>query len=229
MNKVNKIFSSLIKSHSMDDLFELWYEDKQHNDNFLMYIGVEEDEVKESFDEEIYDGDDYPQVTYNKDLIEVDFKKYKKNFDKHLEEIVKEKARDWFEDRHQEFIHDFEKHIEISAQGIIAYRSLSVSDPETFLLHASENIFEKDYSGVGIYWSFDKNRAESHWSNGSKHEIVLKAIIPFSAIDQKTTFLLNFDPSTGADEAEIRVVEGSELIILGTDEEHFDTSFKVIA
>lgn len=226
MSKLEQVFNKLPDN---DELFEKWFSEYESADNFLSNINFDDDETLEAnFDLEICDNDDYPKCRYNKDLKKIDKTSYDKALSTYKNEKIKEKANDWFYDRQYELQNDFEKHATLSKSGIICYRSLTVADAEEFLLLLSGGIYQDPYTGVGIYWAFDKNKAEAHWSNG-KEEVVLKALIPFSAIDQERSFLLNFCPSLGLEEAEIRVSEGSEIIILGTDTETFSESFTVEA
>lgn len=226
MSKFSQIFNKLQDDNTM---FEKWFEEYEGSDNFLENIGSEDEEqLEEKFELEICESENYPKCRYYKDLKEVDKKEYLKLLEEYQNKKIKEQAETWFYDRQYEMINDFEKHASITPQGLVCYRTLTVEDTDEFLLLISIGEYQEPYTGVGIYWAFDENKAEAHWSQ-SKNKITLKALIPFSAIDQDKSFILNFCPSIGSEEAEIRVFEGSEIIILGTDTENFNDPFQVKA
>lgn len=212
------------KIKSNDSLFEKWYENTSDNDNFKEYMGFDEDESVEAFDHDFCDDDEYGR--YNKDMKDKYPKVYNKKLGEYQDSLLKEKARDWFDDRLYEFEEDLNNIIELTDKGVICYRAICVPDKEEFIFKLAHGVYLENYSGVGIYWSWDADKAEAHWGDGSEH-LVLKGIIPFSSIDQERTLMLNLDPAIGLEEAEIRVIEGSNVIITGIDDEIFDHQFIV--
>lgn len=50
-------------------------------------------------------------------------------------------------------------------------------------------MYPEGFKGLGHCWSWNHEKAESHWGSGDhSHEVILKALIPLSAIDRKLTF-----------------------------------------
>lgn len=90
-----------------------------------------------------------------------------------------------------------------SSPGLV-YRKITVN----------ENWFNNLKSGdnLGIYWTYDENSAESHWSK-EDIEVLLIAEIDSSNIDYKNTYLAHIIPYTGEDEKEIRLLKNTEINI----------------
>lgn len=85
------------------------------------------------------------------------------------------------------------------------YRAMSVDD--NWIEH-----LQKQGKRLGIYWSWDINRAEAHWGFNHQKEVILTAIINEKYINWKETFELNLDLSL-ADEKEIRLYKNTPLEI----------------
>lgn len=204
------------KIKSTDRLFEKWYENTYSRDNFDDYMGFNEEDATETFDHDFCENDDLG--LYNKDMKDKYPKIYNKKLELYKDSLLKEKARDWFEDRIYDFENDLTKTLEINDDGIVCYRAICIDDSDEFVFNLAHGVFLENYDGVGICWSWDKEKAQAHWGEG-KNEVVLKGVIPFSAIDQGLTILLNLDPSLGHDEAEIRLFKGSKVHIIGIDDE----------
>jgi hypothetical protein len=68
---------------------------------------------------------------------------------------------------------------------------------------------------LGVYWSYDENAAEAHWgySGGRSAFVTLHAKIPKQFIDWETTLILNLQPNCIGDEKELRVIEGSPIVV----------------
>lgn len=220
--KAEKIFNKI----PTNDYFEKWYQDTYCEDNFAENVGfyshLEDDfleEVKEEF-----------ATDNNIELEKIDenSKEFKKFFETKKDDKIKEYAEEWYENRLSDFLYSLEKIGEFTESGIICSRVITVDDKEEFLFLLINNVFMKDYNGIGVYWAWDKSKAEAHWSNG-KHAISLKALLPYAAINQESTFLLNMSPSLGMEEAEIRLHDGEEIEVVSVDDVIFDTPLKIKA
>lgn len=206
-----KIFSKIdIQKH-----FDKWFEDTKGEDNFDNEIGFydhEQEKFKENFIEKYCIKNDVEISSFK------ETKKFEKEFEEAENEKIKELAYDWYYDRLGEFVSEFNKHGQLTDQGIICAREIKVNDKDEFLFKLAHGTFLDGFDGLGVCWSWDHKKAEAHWGEG-KEKVVLKGIIPFSAIDQHQTFWLNFNPSLGAEEAEIRVNPGETIFLIEIDSE----------
>lgn len=208
------------------DRFDSWFEDTRDEDNFEERMGLygdKQEQIKEeakrdykfdnNIDDEAFDEEDS------------DFKKFLQEKE---EEELKNLAHDWFYDRLADFTSDLEIKTETHELGIVCRRAIEVEDDGEFIFHLHYGLPIGDFTGLGVCWSWDKNAAEAHWGSGG---ILMEvdAIIPWSAIDQHLTFALNMNPTLGEDEAEIRVFEGHELIVLSVNGEEFPEPITVMA
>ncbi len=119
----------------------------------------------------------------------------------------------WIERQREGF---FEAISEAAEEGdaVVVYRCLSVRDPQKFLFMIQRGIISPQFKGLGIFWSWDLEAAECHWSGGGGTDIYVKGIVPFSAINVKDTFLSNMQPSTGEVEKEIRLRHGAAVGVI---------------
>jgi len=99
-------------------------------------------------------------------------------------------------------------------------------DEKAFIKALDEGKFLKSYQGIGVYWSWDKDKAECHWGfhDGHGDEISILAWIDTKNIDYEATVVLNLAPPSGPEEAEVRVKEGSNVKVI----EVWDSKGKVI-
>lgn len=65
---------------------------------------------------------------------------------------------------------------------------------------------------LGIYWSWDARAAEAHWMENHSHEYTISGDVHVDNVEWALSIALNIHPSLG-DEREIRVVEGSPVVI----------------
>ena len=87
------------------------------------------------------------------------------------------------------------------------YRKISVNN-EWF------NNLLNDTKNMGIYWSYEKDAAETHWgyANENKPNIVeLVTTINSNQVNWDMTYMLNIEPYL-EDEKEIRLIENTEII-----------------
>ncbi len=220
--KAEKIFNKI----PTNDYFEKWYQDTYCEDNFAENVGFYshlEDELLEEVKEE-FSSDNNIDL----DTLDENSKEFRNFFEAKKEEKIKEYAEDWYENRLSDFLYSLEEIGEFTDCGIVCTRAITVDDKEEFLFLLINNVFMKDYNGIGVYWSWDHGKAEAHWSSGT-HKISLKALIPYSAINQESTFLLNMNPSLGMEEAEIRIYDEEEIEVVSVDDVIFDTPLKIKA
>ena len=122
-----------------------------------------------------------------------------------------------------DFFDDFQDKFEI-------YRKMNVN-LESFLDDIKKGRFSR-YKGIGVYWSWDKKRAEAHWGAGNKEKILLVVDIKKVNIDWITTIFVNCRLNIGKEEAEIRVKKGTQLkikYIIRENGEKIDLNLKTIA
>lgn len=153
---------------------------------------------------------------------------------KFRDEIIKDAALDWFNDRCSDFMSDLESHLEfIDNDHIKIYRAIQIKEEDfnLFLESVSNNIFLYETKGLGIYWSFHENATECHWGmNFQKARVLtldLVAIAPISAINLEITALLNLDIACGSDEKEIRIQEDSYVNLIKINNKDVDLLVKV--
>lgn len=93
------------------------------------------------------------------------------------------------------------------------YRAITVSDDFDY-----SNLLKKP---IGAYWSYDKNNAEAHWGEpGHTKTLILTAEIQNSNdVDIEESILLNLDPSIGQEEKEIRMIVGSEILLISVEDD----------
>jgi uncharacterized protein YaaR (DUF327 family) len=186
----NKSFFDLIGEQS----FETWFEEYKYSDSFEEYMRFDEREIELREEMEL-DGED------------------SKNIKEEVEKELKSYALDWYDERLCEFLDGIESTGNLLENSVRCMRVITFKEDE--LIQCIQNNNYGEYSGVGIYWSWDHSKAEAHWGSFSKgyEDIYIVSIIPFSCIDWKGTFLANLAPSTGYEEAEIKVKEGSIITV----------------
>ena len=87
---------------------------------------------------------------------------------------------------------------------ITLYRAIEVDD--NYLEYLS-----KQGKHLGIYWTYDKEQAYSHWGSGKKNEIIFTAIVNIKSINLDTSIFLYLDEFYN--EKEIRLFKGTPLNI----------------
>jgi len=198
------IFEDFINKNDIDEIFTYWKNTEEAKGSYLNERFLyDEDEQIEEWDEEF-------ESDYNE--LNKESKKYQEFIEEKKEELLSERAREWFDDRVDEIINNFDYDYEFyDEEHVIVYRSMTVLNPIDFIESIKKNDFGK-YSGVGHCWSFSKDRAESHWGEKGK-EILLTGLLRIEDINVKNTFYLNLDMSCGEDEAEIRVSPDKKILI----------------
>lgn len=121
-------------------------------------------------------------------------------------------VEDWVRDRWSDFESDFER-VATEKDGMLeANRCIGVEDAEEFLFFVANETPLPEYTGLGVYWSWNKEDAECHWGKGAEH-VYVHALIPFESIDPYVMLTQNLRPSTGEDESEIYVKEGAKVLV----------------
>lgn len=130
------------------------------------------------------------------------------------EEII----RGHIDERFWDFISDFKRVAKEHNGKLLIYRCMTVDDEGEFLFHIANGTPLEDYEGLGIFWAWDEGRAECHWGyTKGGHQLTVHALTALKSIDVYLTLLRNLDPSLGKDEAEIRLLEGASLEVLGVE------------
>lgn len=190
---IKKILSNI----DYDLFFDKWYEEYESSDNFEDYVWYNQSEETEEFHSES------PNAT------EEEFNKWENN-------QLRKYAREWFDNHIDEWDEQIEKKCQVEGDHVLVYRALTVKDENEFIDLLKNGKYIKGYSGLGVFWSWDEDKADSHWgsySEGEK-EVLLKAKIHYSLIDIDTSLILNFSPSLGLDEAEFQLIEGNDIHLL---------------
>lgn len=218
-------YQTIFESLDSLDLFETWFADHSSSDNFEENVGFwsrEEELFKESFIEDYLVENNLEQDKF--DEMDNDFIQA---YEKAKDERIKEFAKEWFDNRIADFVYDFEKKTSFTEQGLICGRRMVVPDQDEFITLVSQGKFIKDYTGLGVCWSWDIDKAEAHWGSSEGVSVLVKALIPYSGIKLLETFLLNMDSSLGENEAEIRIESGVEIEILAVDDFEFANPVKI--
>ena len=98
-------------------------------------------------------------------------------------------------------------------QKLKIYRKIALNNVPEFLDSLNKGKILKDFEGIGIFWSWEKNSAEAHWGTGN-HTVLLEGLVGINDINYKSTALKNLTPQTGEEEAEIEVKAKSAITII---------------
>lgn len=121
-------------------------------------------------------------------------------------------VEEWVTERISEFTTDFERDATEKDGMLEANRCIAVDDAEEFLFFIANEEVLPEFNGLGIYWAWDKYKAECHWGKGAEH-VYIHALIPFDSIDLYVMLMQNLRPSTGVDESEVTLKEGSKVFV----------------
>jgi hypothetical protein len=124
-------------------------------------------------------------------------------------------VHDLIDARFYDFISDLRNKAKEDEGKILATRCISVTDVDEFLFHVANGTPLPEYDGLGIFWSWDEDKAECHWGRSNGKRITVHALVPFESIDIRGTLMHNLDMSLGEDEAELTVKEGAEIYVAG--------------
>lgn len=121
-------------------------------------------------------------------------------------------AREWLDDRFREFEREWDDKTEEEQGKLVGYRCLGLDNIEAFVKALKQGKYLEGHEGVGKWFSWNENAAECHWGKGSKY-ITLKALIPYTSIDVKSTLWANMNISL-SDEDEITLKKGSKIFVV---------------
>lgn len=187
------LFDFLTNNIDKDEFFEEWYKESIDSDNFIESVWWEMD-------------NDLEQYAAENDLSE-DSPEYKA----YQEKTLREKSESWFQDRWDEleenmWDYEFDKVIPV-------YRVITVDNIEEFIEISKNKKYIKKFKGLGQFWSWDRSKAEAHWSEG-KHEILLIGAVDPKDIEIKVSMHKNFNHSLGLEEAELQLSEGQDILLM---------------
>lgn len=167
-------------------------------------------EGEDSFNDE--DGEIYYKLREEYSEEQIDEMKPKEK-----EEAWSEAVEGWIRDRWSDFESKFKHRAQEDKGMLMANRCIAVDDAEEFLFFVANESPLPEYDGLGIYWSWNKEDAECHWGGGSTGAVFVHALIPFESIDPYVMLIQNLRPSTGEDESEIYLKEGSKVFVTGVE------------
>lgn len=185
----------LLKNYDFDYLFDKWFEEYESSDNFEDYVWYNQDEEVEEYKEE------------NPEMTDEELKKWEND-------QLRKNAREWFDSHQKQWKIEIENKCHIENNKVKVYRALTVNIEE-FLDLLKKDQYQKGFNGLGIFWAWDKNKADAHWGSFSdgETEILISGEVDFSFIDLDTSMILNFSPTLGLEEAEFQLLEGYDIYI----------------
>jgi hypothetical protein len=130
--------------------------------------------------------------------------------------LWEEALNEYIESKWYDFSFDFEHKATEKDGKLVIYRMISVNSIPRFLYFLGKGKVIPGFKGLGVYWSWDKNRADAHWGSGSK-DILVTALVSPNDISYKQTAFKNLNPSLGEDEAEIEVKPAAKLLITSVE------------
>lgn len=96
------------------------------------------------------------------------------------------------------------------------YRALSFNEMKNWgFIGGYVGHLEKQGKHLGIYWSYDADRADAHWGDhvAGSEVFVLESEVSPDKIDWEMTLIMNLDPLIGDIETEVRLFMGVPLKI----------------
>lgn len=190
------LYDLLTKNIDWNDFFEKWFKDYESSDNFEDRMWHNHESEKEEY------------INDNPELSEKDVKEW-------FEARLKKHAQEWFDEHLDDWWDELDNKGKVDGENIIIYRSMTVNNIEDFVSKLKKNEFQGKFKGIGEYWAWDENKADSHWGNfdSGYESIIIKGKISIKKIELETTILKNFCHSIGMDEAEIQIEQGQKVFI----------------
>lgn len=96
--------------------------------------------------------------------------------------------------------------------GIRLWRAMTVEDLGEFREALKRGQALSGRKGIGVYWSYDKDKAEAFWGEGGEN-VLLSGVAPLESIDFVGTADVAFNPGLGTEEAEIRLKAGAPILV----------------
>lgn len=118
----------------------------------------------------------------------------------------------YIEDAWYRFENNFSKIAKIENGMLALYREITVESIPRFLYFLQKGKTIPSFKGIGIFWSWDKDKAEAHHGYVG-HAVLIKGLVKLSDINYASTALKNLNPALGVPEAEIQIKKGSLVYI----------------
>lgn len=115
----------------------------------------------------------------------------------------------WIDEERQRVYEEISDAEEVG-DSLVVYRCLSIDNPDKFVFMTKRGLLDPEFSGLGVFWSWDIQTADCHWGTGIG-DLYIQARVPLSSINIRDTFLANMQPVTGVSEKEIRLKGGAEV------------------
>lgn len=137
------------------------------------------------------------------------------------ETILKNKLRSQYKEKIEFFYYEFDNPFEIYREMCV-YLQDFLKELKDYKLRKDktfDKIFgeikakEQQYKGIGVYWSWDEEKAEAHWCDEGDNVIVVVADVDTKNVNWAITILKNLHWVLGEEEAEIYLDEGTEVFI----------------
>jgi len=124
----------------------------------------------------------------------------------------------YMDDAWNDFESRFLSVAEYNGGDLYVYRMMTVESVPRFLyfLERQKNI--RGFKGLGIFWAWDKDRAEAHWAGRGKPILVTGLVKP-KDIEYERTLSKNLNPALGPEEAEIEVKSKAPITVVKVEYE----------
>lgn len=126
------------------------------------------------------------------------------------EKLLNDNKKKLFNECDTEYYEDLESAVwkserEGDGKRMLIYRAVTL--PNTI-----NNLEELEYNGVGVYWTYDFDKAEAYWSAHDR-EFILTAYADTNSIDWETT--VHHSIYNLKEEKEIKIWDGADLELVG--------------
>lgn len=194
------LFTEFLWKHQ-DDLIEYIMEnpDKSINDEINNILTQYEDDENRAHREIKKIMDNESDWYYN-------YGEYISDADEFQEKLLNDNKNTLYQDCETDYFDELQSAIWKSTKDgddsrLLVYRAVTL--PDTI-----ENLEELKYSGVGVYWTYDFDKAEAYWSNHNR-EFILCAYADTNCIDWETT--VHHSIYGLKEEREIKIWKGADL------------------
>ena len=122
-------------------------------------------------------------------------------------------VRNVFEDRLNELIDVYTYNVILYDGTLTIYRAMTFDEVKNWgFLGDYLDHLRVQGKHLGIYWSYDTDKAEAHWGDGGV-EYLLQSRVNARYVDWESTLTMNLHPTIGYEEAEVRLYKGTPLYI----------------
>jgi len=140
--------------------------------------------------------------------------KYNGKYPKPEGEKWENKLANYVTNKWADFSAAFSDVAEMQSGKLKIYREIHVDAVEEFLDALNKSTTIQGFKGIGIYWSWDKNRAHAHFGSGEGHSVLLEGLVGINDINYKNTAQKSLTPLWSDDEAEIEVKAKADITIV---------------